>query len=351
MQIRAIPALMLLWGLALAATAEPDPSKPFDYIPFQGAKGVKPTFSVDINYQSASGVFIYTYGVSVAPSSTQPLGDFNIGTGAPILEVKGPTGTTWSGLAISRLGGPLLYDPVTSGPESISCGPRIVEDMVAPGKSLQGVVVKSKAAPGLGIIYAHGDVPPPTGNQILLAPPPGTSLAWYDDCVRVTTVVPDALPPTQPVFQIERLEGLFQQAVLAGWIRDRELIADWTKGLAEAKNKLSGGRTAEAREILFDLSRSLRQFEGERGDDDDDRRSERKTPITSTAVALLRANLAPILGTFTPEEDDDKHRRDSILFWLETGGTTILGGLALAFVLPWLALGVYRRRPHLRPQV
>ena len=311
-----VVASLLLGG---AAMAEVDPMLPVEYVPFVGSKGVVPTVSVKVTYQASTHLFSYSYGVRNGPSAKQPLIDFDIVTGAEIVSSGAPG--NWGPAAVFKHSELPFYE----GPEGVTWIPEFVEEAMQPGHGLNGFALGSPAAPGVGTLSFRGDVVPPSGQQVQLPPPPDYSAWPWDDCVKVTGLVPDVVPSPDPVVQVDRLKLLLQQAVTAGWITSPQLVDKVARELRRARVQLKANRLREAAEILRDLRSDLKSG-GDDGCDRDDRH-EKKPAMNESAAVLLDANLAVLISTLPGGHHHEHSALPNILPFALS--------LAWRWILPW----------------
>lgn len=262
--------------LMIPARAEVNPDLPIEYLPWRGATGVEPLIQVTVQHLS-DGTFEYTYDVTSGPASVQPFVFFNVGTSAADDFQKGD-GQIPSGWAILSFGEHLYPDQV----DLIVAVAQSEEDMLLPGESMEGFVIRTAWLPGIGLTYSQGDIPPPTGQQIQLPPPPGYSWRTEHDSVKVQCVVPLA-PPFEtydPVAHLDYIAVQLDEAITAGWVPSPGPLQ---AQLAEVRQGVASGDAGPALQAFYTLLDQA-QTEG----------------LHPFAYELLRPNLAYLQSVVAP---------------------------------------------------
>lgn len=161
------------------------------------------TINQTIAFDATSSTFRYEYSVISGSGSIQPISIFDV----QLPDVISTTITSPSGWSQNR-GGPRHL---------IDWGANELANMITPGKSLNGFIITSIAAPDTIMAFGHGYAPLPPAVDFVdenTPPPPD----FDRDNVALMTVGPSTYTFSDPATGISRLISLKYQAFSNGWI-------------------------------------------------------------------------------------------------------------------------------------
>lgn len=271
-------------GMALADGVNPD--EPIEYLPFRAGNKIFPDITPTASYNPSSDSFTFHYDIFFQPHSEQPL--FSVDFLVDLDETDYLNGETTAGCHIHHYPESLIHSSV---PPSVT----IITDndlSFGPGTRLEDTVFSCLGLPGVIESYTKGDVPPPSGQQVVL--PPTEPVTYYNSRTRVVTVGPVRRPDNLTVSSYaDYIYNEAQKAAEIDWIAP-------SSGVLNELNAIQSGQV-EVSEVLS----ALRTLKAERG-----------LSVTDEGYYLLKPNLDRLLselGYTPPRETLFTALKDNIL--------------------------------------
>lgn len=256
---------------ALAGGTDPDD---IEFIQYPLGNKIFPVITVSANYDHSNDTFLYMYDIFFEENSEQNLFSFDFLTEAEILDCD-PGGDCRIAVApqtvVEGTGTPPLVTIITD--DDFSYGP---------GTTLEGTLIHSSGLPGIIETYTEGDVPPPSGGQVLL--PPDEVLTYYNQRTRVVTVgpikKPEVFPPSAYAsFILEQSNN----AVPLGWVSSSDgLISQ----LDQINSSVTAGNNSQATAQIQQLLSDIESLKG--------------SSLTQEGYSLVRPNLLRLLSLVQP---------------------------------------------------
>lgn len=255
-----VTSLMFLFLMALGAplSAEVDPDLPVEPIPYPMTNQVDPLVEVQVVYDPAVDDFAFTYVVTSGPGSLLPFCAFDLG----------PMAEPYARLAPPLWSHGFVREEDTFGvwqaPTELMSFTADVEAFLAPGESVT-VGFRSRGLPAVGMSYSEGDIPPPSGQQVVLPPPEDYDGTWEAGTAQVKTVIP--IPRPEPLELPEVIAHLRQDLVEAQTLGWATSIGQLDTALAQGQSHLANGADQAA---IASVRAALEYVEAERGGTLDD---------------------------------------------------------------------------------
>lgn len=287
---RALWVLTLLSLIGLSASQVwadgVNPDEPIEYIPYPLGNRIFPEITPAASYDSSSDSFNFQYDIFFQPNSEQPM--FSVDFLTDLEESDYLGGEAKDGCRVFHFPKSLIHSSV---PPSITIGTD--NDLsFGPGTRLENSQFRCLGLPGVIESYTRGDVPPPSGQQVIL--PPEEPVTYYSSRTRVVTVGPVRRPDNLTISgYADYISGEADKAVDLGWINPDSTILSELDAIQSGQPEVS--KVLEALSVL---------------------KAERGLTLTDNGYYLLKPNLDRMLaelGYIPPRETELVALKDTIL--------------------------------------